>query len=104
MNAIVTAELHGEGFAAALKSGIYRVINDQDKLNAINVFPVPDGDTGTNLSLSLGSALATLRDSRDSHLGKLLARIADDLPGPSPSAASMRTMRCPIRVRGRFCP
>ena len=79
MNATAVAELHGEGFAVALQSGIHRVINDQDKLNAINVFPVPDGDTGTNLSLSLGSALATLKNSRDMPLGKLLARIADDL-------------------------
>lgn len=79
MNATAVAELHGEGFATALQSGIHRVINDQDQLNAINVFPVPDGDTGTNLSLSLGSALTTLRNPRDTHLGKLLARIADDL-------------------------
>lgn len=71
--------LHAEGFAAALRSGIHRVIKDQDGLNAINVFPVPDGDTGTNLSLSLGSALATLRNAGDTHLGKLLAAIADDL-------------------------
>lgn len=79
MNATAVAELHGDGFAAALQSGIHRVINDQDKLNAINVFPVPDGDTGTNLSLSLGSALATLKSPRDKHLGKLLVAIADDL-------------------------
>ncbi len=79
MTATAVAELHGQGFATALQSGIHRVINDQDKLNAINVFPVPDGDTGTNLSLSLGSALATLKNPRDTHLGKLLARIADDL-------------------------
>jgi len=79
MSATLTAQLHGEGFAAALKSGIHRVINDQDRLNAINVFPVPDGDTGTNLSLSLGSVLGTLSQPRDSHLGNLLAAIADGL-------------------------
>jgi DegV family protein with EDD domain len=79
MSATLSVQLHGEGFAAALQSGIHRVINDQDRLNAINVFPVPDGDTGTNLSLSLGSALPTLRNPRETHLGKLLARIADDL-------------------------
>ena len=79
MTASVSMHLHAEGFAAALRSGIHRVIKDQDGLNAINVFPVPDGDTGTNLSLSLGAALATLRNAGDAHLGKLLAAIADDL-------------------------
>jgi len=79
MGATVSSHLHGAGFAAALRSGIHRVMHDQDNLNAINVFPVPDGDTGTNLSLSLGATLATLRDSRHTHLGSLLTKIADDL-------------------------
>ena len=30
----------------AIAAGIYNVIADQDYLNKINVFPVPDGDTG----------------------------------------------------------
>lgn len=75
----ISSHLHGEGFAAALQSGIHRVIECQDNLNAINVFPVADGDTGTNLSLSLGSALPTLRAPGEKHLGTLLAKVADDL-------------------------
>ena len=63
----------------ALRSGIYRVIGDQDTLNAINVFPVADGDTGTNLSLSLSATLPTLSEPGEKHLGTLLAAIADDL-------------------------
>ena len=66
-------------FAAGLRSGIHRVIRDQDELNAINVFPVPDGDTGTNLSLSLGSVLRSLGAQGGGALGELLARVADDL-------------------------
>ncbi|MEM7500715.1 MAG: DegV family protein [Pseudomonadota bacterium] len=75
----ILSHLHGDGFAAALTSGIYRVIGDQEHLNAINVFPVADGDTGTNLSLSLSSALATLDEPGEKHLGTLLAAVADDL-------------------------
>ena len=73
------SHLHGDGFAAALQSGIHRVIQDQDDLNAINVFPVADGDTGTNLSLSLGAALPTLDRPGEKHLGTLLAAVADNL-------------------------
>ncbi len=75
----ISSHLHGDGFAAALQSGIHRVIRIQDNLNAINVFPVADGDTGTNLSLSLGSALRTLNEPGEKHLGTLLAAVADDL-------------------------
>ena len=32
----------------------------KDEVNRLNVFPVPDGDTGTNMSLSLESVVASL--------------------------------------------
>ncbi len=71
--------LSGDTFASALISGIHRVIDDQEMLNQINVFPVPDGDTGTNLSLSLGAALPVLQHGDEKHLGTLLAAVADAL-------------------------
>ena len=79
MPAPVTSHLDSGALASALVSGIHRVIGEQDFLNHINVFPVADGDTGTNLSLSLGSVLAVLGDKTDEHLGALLPRIADAL-------------------------
>lgn len=72
-------QLDGERFAKGLLSGIHRVIGEQEVLNRINVFPVADGDTGTNLSLSLGAALPILKADGDKHLGTLLARLADAL-------------------------
>ncbi len=71
--------LGSDRFAQALRSGIHRVISEQETLNSINVFPVPDGDTGTNLSLSLGAALGTLQRPPGKHLGTLLTRLADVL-------------------------
>ncbi len=73
-NAIDAGEL-----ALALRSGIYRVIAGQAELNRINVFPVADGDTGTNLSLTLGSALPALTGPGEKHAGLLLAAVADAL-------------------------
>lgn len=75
----VTTHLGGSALALALTSGIHRVIGEQDLLNRINVFPVADGDTGTNLSLSLGSALPVLAAYGEPHLGTMLARVADAL-------------------------
>ena len=74
-----TSHLDSGALAQALISGIHRVIGEQDFLNHINVFPVADGDTGTNLSLSLGSALSVLEEKTDEHLATLLPRIADAL-------------------------
>ncbi len=74
-----TSHLDGEALSQALQSGIHNVIADQSFLNKINVFPVADGDTGTNLSLSLSAALGVLQAPGDKHLGTLLAATADAL-------------------------
>ena len=79
MDIAASTYLTGDGLASALVSGIHRVIDEQEELNRINVFPVADGDTGTNLSLSLGSALSVLTRPDDKHLGTLLAATADAL-------------------------
>ncbi|MBE4725885.1 DAK2 domain-containing protein [Leuconostoc citreum] len=41
------------------------------KINKLNVFPVPDGDTGTNMSLSMASGAQYERDALDTHIGAL---------------------------------
>jgi DegV family protein with EDD domain len=79
LNEPASTQLSGDSFASALISGIHRVVDSQELLNQINVFPVPDGDTGTNLSLSLGAALPVLQQSDEKHLGTLLAAVADAL-------------------------
>ena len=79
MSASLSTHLSGDNLASALISGIHCVIDEQEFLNQINVFPVADGDTGTNLSLSLGAALSVLRQTGEKHLGNLLAEVADAL-------------------------
>lgn len=62
----------------ALIAGARRVIADRDVLNKINVFPVADGDTGSNLAFTLGSVLNGALSRRSRHIGELLRRIGDD--------------------------
>ena len=71
--------IDGDVLAIGLISGIHRVIGQQEYLNRINVFPVADSDTGTNLSLSLSSALGVLQGDPGKHLGTMLAATADAL-------------------------
>ena len=47
----------------------------QDEVNNLNVFPVPDGDTGTNMLLTLQSAVEDIRESPATEVGRV-ARIA----------------------------
>ena len=48
----------GVELMAALRSGLDRLESRVDEVNALNVFPVPDGDTGTNMLATLRAAIA----------------------------------------------
>lgn len=70
-------ELNGARLSRLLRAGIQRLLADQEHLNRINVFPVPDGDTGTNMALTMGAVLTSLRRGADDHAGSTLTRAAD---------------------------
>lgn len=53
--------------------------NNAEKINKLNVFPVPDGDTGTNMTLSMASGAEYERNEDDTHLGKLAQATAKGL-------------------------
>ncbi len=45
-------------------------------VNALNVFPVPDGDTGTNMDHTMGSAIKAMRESKESSVSTLASSAA----------------------------
>ena len=49
----------------------------QENLNGINVFPVPDGDTGTNLAATLVSAVESAQRARERKIGTVSRALAD---------------------------
>lgn len=51
----------------------------KQQINELNVFPVPDGDTGTNMSLTLSAAAADLRAAGEGSLGKVAGTAASAL-------------------------
>jgi len=69
--------LDGLRINRALKAGIARLLSRQEHLNKINVFPVPDGDTGTNLALTMHAVLGILQKAPEGHAGKTLTLVAD---------------------------
>ena len=67
--------LDGRHFRQAIVAGADWVRHTRDQINRINVFPVPDGDTGTNMALSLSATAAAVRAVDEPHLGEV-ARLA----------------------------
>lgn len=70
--------IRGPALRRALIAGARRVIAQREALNKINVFPVPDGDTGSNLAFTLGGVLAGALSRRSQGAGELLRRVGED--------------------------
>jgi DegV family protein with EDD domain len=70
--------IRGPALRRALIAGARRVIADRDTLNKINVFPVPDGDTGSNLAFTLGTVLTGALSRRTAGAGELMRRVGED--------------------------
>lgn len=71
-----TSNINGKELYNAIVSGICKVISRHEHLNKINVFPVPDGDTGTNLLFTLKPVL-NIQDSISNDVSKALTQISD---------------------------
>ena len=61
-------EINGVDFYRYFKSGAEEVQKNKDNLNAINVFPVKDGDTGTNLAITMNSIVNEATVTEDFHV------------------------------------
>lgn len=55
----------GKLLSDAIISGANNIINRKREVDELNVFPVPDGDTGTNMSMTMENAVAELRELDD---------------------------------------
>jgi hypothetical protein len=73
--------LHIDGiqFAKMFVSAAAAVEASRQPLNELNVFPVPDGDTGTNMSLTMASVASGLPESAEGHIGAVADKVAQGL-------------------------
>ncbi|HLM68964.1 MAG TPA: DegV family protein, partial [Longimicrobium sp.] len=69
--------LDGAGLRGALIQANEYVQRHRAELNRINVFPVPDGDTGTNLALTVAAVADRLRASREGSVGVVARQAAE---------------------------
>ena len=68
--------INGADFRRLVISAAAAIELNKQGLNELNVFPVPDGDTGTNMSMTINAAAADLRRVEDPSLEKAAATTA----------------------------
>ena len=68
--------MNGADFRQLILSAAASIETNKQKLNELNVFPVPDGDTGTNMSMTINAAAADLRKAGELSLEKASAMTA----------------------------
>ncbi|CAM3362987.1 DAK2 domain-containing protein [Paenibacillus lupini] len=71
--------INGSDFTAMALLGAEYLERNVDRVNSLNVFPVPDGDTGTNMNLTIVSGVRELRNKPSDHLGKAAEALSKGL-------------------------
>ncbi|HEV3232644.1 MAG TPA: DAK2 domain-containing protein [Candidatus Dormibacteraeota bacterium] len=72
----VITRVDGILFKRAMQGGYTWLRANRDRVNQLNVFPVPDGDTGTNMLLTLESALEEIAAEDDSDLSRVTSQVS----------------------------
>lgn len=71
--------LDGKRFAEMILQGANHLSNNAKLVDALNVFPVPDGDTGTNMNLSMTSGAKEVQNNTSDHIGKVGSALSKGL-------------------------
>ncbi len=67
---------NGRQLRKLFRAGLIWLENNHAHVNALNVFPVPDGDTGTNMLLTMRAAYRRTEDLDDAHAGRVAQELA----------------------------
>ena len=69
-------QLDGQDLKKLVEAALAWLRTNQQIVNSLNVFPVPDGDTGTNMLLTMQSAYNEIANSGEHNIGKLTKAVA----------------------------
>lgn len=72
-------EISASQFQEMVQAGANRLQINAEYVNSLNVFPVPDGDTGTNMNLSMTSGAKAVVDSTSEKVGDLATTLSKGL-------------------------
>ncbi|QWC24437.1 DAK2 domain-containing protein [Bacillus haikouensis] len=71
--------LEGKRFAEMVIQGAAKLSANAQLVDALNVFPVPDGDTGTNMNLSMTSGAKEVKQNTQEHIGNVASALSKGL-------------------------
>ncbi len=71
--------INGKLLSQGIISGANNIINQKVKVDELNVFPVPDGDTGTNMSMTIKAGKTALENLSESDVSKVADTCASAL-------------------------
>ncbi|MFJ8087347.1 DAK2 domain-containing protein [Lysinibacillus sp. NPDC095746] len=71
--------LDGIKFAEMVQMGAHHLFQNANYVDSLNVFPVPDGDTGTNMNLSMTSGAKETEQYASEHIGKTAQALSKGL-------------------------
>ena len=71
--------INGSDLAAMVTSGAECLQRNVERINALNVFPVPDGDTGTNMNLTMTTGMRELQSKPSQSAGKVAEALSKGL-------------------------
>ncbi len=72
----VIRTIDGQEFKSLVQASLTWLRTNQQMINALNVFPVPDGDTGTNMLLTMQSACNEIAESTETRIGSIAHDLA----------------------------
>ncbi|HDH4638929.1 TPA: fatty acid kinase catalytic subunit FakA [Staphylococcus aureus] len=65
------SKINGKLFADMIIQGAQNLSNNADLVDSLNVYPVPDGDTGTNMNLTMSSGREEVENNLSKNIGEL---------------------------------
>ena len=71
----MSKSINGAMFTNMVISAAQLLDLNKSKIDALNVFPVPDGDTGTNMTMTMQSVVSELKQSKTNRMGEICERI-----------------------------
>lgn len=72
-------KINAETLKSIFISGANNIANNYKEIDALNVFPIPDGDTGTNMMMTIQSGVKNISGLETSHCGELASAFSRGL-------------------------
>ena len=73
---MILNKVDGQDYVSLVVAGARSLANDVDRINALNVFPVPDGDTGTNMKMTIEGGASSGLGMKETNLGTISKNMA----------------------------